>query len=214
MSDDLGYDRAQFREVVRHPRAHALVLAEYRLGEHAGVVGLRRLLDEIAPEAGLRRAMEIHYRDEQRHSALFTDWMQRLGASPALLPADVDGFFSRSPEAFAEQRRVLDQLPPEVRRIFFFAATNALERLAFTQFEIHLATLDRPEDVAALEEVMAEEKFHLSYVEAELARQEAGAHGPTVAVAREMARTLSADFETARREQTRQAIERMLGGAA
>jgi hypothetical protein len=209
--DVLPYDFRQFRDVVRHPEAHALVLGQYRLGEWAGVVALRRLLDELEPEARLRRAMEIHFRDEERHSALFTDWIQRLGITPAPLPAEIEGFFSRSPEDYREQRRLLGELPPAVRRVFIFAAINAIERLAYTQFETHLLALDRPGDVTALEGVMAEEKFHLSYVEAELERQEGGPLGPVVATAREQARSRFAEFQETRRAETRHAVERLLG---
>ena len=61
-------DRDGFREVVRHPTAHALVLGNYRLGEYAGVVALDRLLGEMRPEGKLHQAMSIHHRDEGRHS--------------------------------------------------------------------------------------------------------------------------------------------------
>jgi hypothetical protein len=210
----MPYDRSQFREVVRHPRAHAFVLGQYRLGEHAGVVALRRLLDEMEPEARLRRAMEIHHRDEGRHSRLFTDWMLRLGASPAPLPDDVEGFFSTSPEEFRQRRALLDQLPPPVRRIFVFAAINAIERLAYAQFENHLLALDRADDVANLESVMAEEKFHLNYVEAELERQQQGEHAALVGGALDTARARFAEFQAMRQDEARRAIERLLGAAA
>ena len=210
----MPYDRPEFREVVRHPRAHAFVLGQYRLGEHAGVVGLRRLLDEVEPDARLRRAMEIHHRDEDRHSRLFTDWMHRLGVTPPPLPDDVEAFFSTSPEEHRQRRAVLDQLPAPVRRIFVFAAINAIERLAYAQFETHLLALDRPEDVANLESVMAEERFHLNYVEAELARQQAGEHATLVGNALEIARARFAEFQSMRQQEARQAIERLLGAGA
>jgi hypothetical protein len=214
MSQTMRYDAPQFREVVRHPQAHAFVLGQYRLGEHAGVVALGRLLGELEPEARLRRAMEIHHRDEGRHSALFTGWMRRLGVEPAPLPSEVEAFFSRSPEEFQERRRLLEQLPAPVRRIFIFAAINAIERLAYAQFETHLLALERPDDVVALQGVMAEEKFHLSYVEAELDRQQCGEHGRTVAAALETARERFADFQAARQEEARAAIERLLGAGS
>jgi hypothetical protein len=205
------YDVPQFRDVVRHPRAHAHILAQYRVGEYAGVVGLRRLLAEVDPEAKLRRAMEIHYRDEARHTQVFGDWIRRLGVEPPALPEDVEGFFSRSPEEYREQRRILDALPAELRRIFVFAAINAIERLAYTQFETHLTALERPEDVAVLEGVMAEEKFHLNYVEAELERQLSGPHRDQVGPALDIARARFAEFQEARRDEARRAIEQLLG---
>jgi hypothetical protein len=134
MTSEFPLDGGGFREVVRHPEAHAVLLAQYRVGEHAGVVALR-----------------------------------------------------------------------------VFAALNAIERLAYTQFEHHLLALDRPEDVVALEGVMAEEKFHLSYVEAELERQAAGPHGAIVTTALEQARARFADFRQHREHETRAAIERVLG---
>jgi rubrerythrin len=206
-------ERDGFREVVRHPAAHAVILAQYRVGEHAGVVALKKLLGEIEPEAKLRRAMEIHHRDEARHSQLFGDWIRRLGLEPPPLPEDVEGFFATSPEEFREHRRVLDTLPPALRRIIVFAAINAIERLAYTQFEGHLLALERPEDVSALEGVMAEEKFHLSYVEAELDRQSGGPNGNVVTMALDQARARFAEFRQMRETETRQAIERLLGAS-
>jgi hypothetical protein len=214
MSQTMPYDAPQLREVVRHPQAHAFVLGQYRLGEHAGVVALGRLLGELEPEARIRRAMEIHHRDEERHSRLFTVWMRRLGVEPPPLPTEVEAFFSRSPEEFQERRRLLAELPAPVRRIFIFAAINAIERLAYAQFETHLLALERAEDVADLKGVMDEEKFHLSYVEAELDRQQRGEHGEAVASALETARARFADFQKARQEEARAAIERLLGAGA
>ncbi len=214
MIQAMPYDGPQFREVVRHPQAHAFVLGQYRIGEHAGVVALGRLLAELEPDAKLRRAMEIHHRDEDRHSRLFTDWIRRLGVEPSPLPTEVEGFFSRSPEEFQERRRLLAGLPAPVRRVFIFAAINAIERLAYTQFETHLLALDRPEDVTALEGVMVEEKFHLSYVEAELERQQRGEHADVVAGALEAARVRFADFQAARQAEARASIERLLGTGA
>jgi hypothetical protein len=207
----IPYDRADFRAVVRHPEAHAFVLGQYRIGEHAGVVALRRLLDELEPDTKLRRAMEIHHGDEARHSALFTGWIRRLGVEPAPLPDDVEAFFSRTPQEHAERRRLAAALPAPVRRIVVLAAINAIERLAYAQFENHLLALDRPEDVAALEGVMAEEKFHLNYVEAELERRRHGDEAGIVAAALDGARARFAEFQADRQAETRAAIERLLG---
>jgi hypothetical protein len=213
MNDEpLRLDASEFREVVRHPQAHAVVLGQYRIGEYAGVVALDRLLGELAPDAGLRRAMEIHRRDEARHTEVFTGWMQRLGVDPPVLPRDVEAYFATSEEEFRQQRALVDALPPDVRRIVVFAGINAVERLAWTQFETHLACLDRPFDVDQLRGVMTEEKFHLNYVEAELERQATGEHGAVVTMALDEARARFARFNEMRRQETRIAIERMLGG--
>ena len=111
-------DVAAFREVVRHPKAHAQILGQYRIGEYAGVVGLRQLLDEMEPEGTLREAMEIHYRDEERHSRVFTDWIYRLGVEPEPMPSELMGYFSNSPEEFRERRRLLEQLSPTERAAY------------------------------------------------------------------------------------------------
>jgi hypothetical protein len=207
-------DPAAFREIVRHPRAHAVILGQYRIGEYAGVVALRRLLGEMQPEGKLHEAMTIHHRDEARHSQVFTDWMRRLGVEPPPLPTEVEGYFSNSPEEYAEHRRVLEQLPPDMRRIIVFAGINAIERLAFAQFETHLGCLDRAEDVAELRSVMDEEKFHLSYVERELERQSRGDRAGFVTTALEQARAGFARFQETRRAETAKTIERLLGTGA
>lgn len=212
-ANTMPLDRDGFREVVRHPQAHALVLGNYRIGEYAGVVALRRLLDEMRPEGKLHQAMEIHYRDEERHSRLFTDWIARLDVTPAPLPANVEGYFANDPEEFRQQRQLLEQLPPDLRRIIIFAGINAIEKLAYNQFELHLGCLDRREDVAALQSVMDEEKFHLSYVEHELERQTKGDNAAFVAMALEQARARFAVFQQTRRAETMAALERLLGGA-
>ena len=210
-SSQFPLERDGFRELVRHPAAHAVLLGHYRLGEHAGVVALRRLLAEMDPEARLRRAMEIHYGDEARHSQLFGDWMRRLGVEPPALPDDLDGFFARDQEEFRQERKLLESLPADIRRIIVFCGINAIERLAYTQFEHHLLALDRAEDVSALEGVMQEEKFHLNYVEAELERLSAGPHAAIVATALEQSRARAEDFRAMREVQTRNEIARALG---
>ena len=207
-------DHAAFREVVRHPQAHALILQQYRIGEYAGVVGLKRLLGEMKPEGKLHRAMEIHYRDEERHSRVFTEWIYRLGVQPEPLPTEVEGYFSSSPEEFHRNREMLAQLPPEIRRIVTFAAINAVERLAYNQFETHLRCLDQPGDVETLEGVMAEEKFHLSYVEGELERVQKGENGEFVATALEQARARFAEFQEMKRRESGARLEKILGGGA
>ena len=93
---------------------------------------------------------------------------------------------------------------------------NAVERLAWTQFETHLTSLDDPGDVELLKSVMAEEKFHLNYVEAELERQSKNEHAAVVTAAVDESRTRFAQFNEMRRAETRELVERMLGagGAA
>ena len=207
-------DREGFREVVRHPQAHALILGNYRLGEYAGVVALDRLLGEMRPEGKLHQAMTIHLRDEERHSRVFTDWIERLGHVPQAFPANVEGFFANSPEELAQQRKLMETLPAEMRRILVFAGINAIERIAYDQFDLHLACLDRREDRELLQSVIDEEKFHLSYVEAELERQQTGPNAPFVTMALEQARLRFAEFQELRRRETRVVIERLLGAGA
>jgi rubrerythrin len=210
----IDVDLAGFREVVRHPQAHALILQQYRIGEYAGVVGLKRLLGEMQPEGNLHRAMEIHHRDEERHSKVFTDWIYRLGIEPEPMPTEVEAYFANSPEDFRRDRELLQQLPPDIRRIITFAAINAVERLAFNQFETHLRVLDRPEDREALERVMTEEKFHLSYVEHELDRAQQGENGAFVTIAVEQARERFAQFNEMKRRESGAALEKLLGAGA
>jgi rubrerythrin len=210
----IDIDLSGFREVVRHPQAHALILQQYRIGEYAGVVGLKRLLGEMKPEGNLHSAMEIHHRDEERHSKMFTDWIYRLGVEPEPMPTEVEAYFANSPEDFRRDRELLQQLPPETRRIITFAAINAVERLAFNQFETHLRVLDRRSDRQVLESVMAEEKFHLSYVEHELERAQRGENGGFVTVALEQARERFTQFSEMKRRQSGEALERLLGAGA
>jgi rubrerythrin len=207
-------DRDGFREVVRHPQAHALVLGNYRLGEYAGVVALDRLLGEMRPEGKLHQAMTIHHRDEERHSRVFTDWIERLGYVPDPFPTNVEGFFANSPEEFAAQRQLVEQLPPALRRIIVFAGINAIERLAYNQFDVHLSCLDRREDREVLQSVIDEEKFHLTYVENELERQATGEQGAFVTTALEQAKARFAVFQQMRRAETMEALQRLLGAGA
>lgn len=214
VNDGPRLDLSQFHEVVRHPKAHASVLAQYRIGEYAGVVALDRLLGELEPDARLRRAMEIHRRDEARHTAVFTEWMRRLGVEPPVLPSDVEAYFSTSEEEHRQQRALVDALPADIRRIVIFAGINAVERLAWNQFAIHLACLDSPDDRELLQSVIVEEKFHLNYVEAELERQQKGEHAAIVTAALDESRKRFMRFDELRRNETRAAIEQLLGGGA
>ena len=206
-------DRNEFREVVRHPQAHAVVLGQYRIGEYAGVVGLRRLLGEMQPEGKLHQAMTIHFQDEGRHSEVFTDWIARLDVTPEPLPTDVEGYFSSSPEEFAQQRQLMDSLPPEIRRIIVFAGINVIERGAYNQFETHLGCLDQKSDRDELERVMREERFHLSYVDHELERQAQGPLGNVITTALEQAHLRFQQFREARQQDAHTAIKRILGGS-
>jgi rubrerythrin len=214
IENSIDVDLSGFREVVRHPQAHALILQQYRIGEYAGVVGLKRLLGEMKPEGNLHRAMEIHHRDEERHSQVFTNWIYRLGVEPEPMPTEVEAYFANSPEDFRRNRELLQQLPPDIRRIVTFAAINAVERLAYNQFETHLRVLDRPEDREALGGVMAEEKFHLSYVENELGRAQKGDNGAFVTLAVEQARERFAQFNEMKRRESGAALEKLLGAGA
>src|SRR5262249_49289611 len=119
-----------------------------------------------------------------------------------------------SREESRRNREMMAQLPPDIRRIITFAAINAVERLAYNQFEAHLRCLDRPEDIETLESVMAEEKFHLSYVEGELERAEKGENGEVVTMALEQARTRFAEFQEMKRRESRAALQTILGGGA
>lgn len=210
--NSVDYDRQQFREVVRNPRAHAQILGLYRVGEYAGVVGLKRLLGEMQPEGKLHQAMTIHFQDEGRHSEVFTDWIARIGETPQQLPTEVEGYFSTSPEEFAQQRKIIDSLPPEMRRIVVFAGINVIERGAYNQFETHLMCLDRKSDRDELEQVMREERFHLTYVEHELERQSKGENAAFVTMALEQSRIGFEKFRELRAAQVSEAIERALGG--
>ncbi len=59
---------------------------------------------------------------------------------------------------------------------------------------------------------MAEEKFHLSYVEGELDRQMKGENGAFITMALDTAKGRFAEFSDTRRKQSRDAIERLMGG--
>ena len=61
---------------------------------------------------------------------------------------------------------------------------------------------------------MAEEKFHLSYVEHELGRAQGTEHGAFVATAVEQARARFAEFSENRRRESGAALEKLLGGGA
>jgi AcrR family transcriptional regulator len=68
-----------------------------------------------------------------------------VSASPAPLPEDVEGFFSTESRGVPRAARAARAAAAAVRRIFVFAAINAIERLAYAQFENHLLALDVPE---------------------------------------------------------------------
>src|SRR5262249_50451619 len=165
-------------------------------------------------EARLPGARETRQGDEERNSRVSPDWIYRLGVQPEPMPAEVEAYFANSPEEFRRNREMMAQLPPDIRRIITFAAINAVERLAYNQFETHLRCLDRPEDIETLQSVMAEEKFHLSYVEGELERAEKSENAEVVTMALEQARTRFAEFQEMKRHESGAALEKILGGGA
>jgi hypothetical protein len=101
-----------------------------------------------------------------------------------------------------------------MRRIVVFAGINAIERLAYNQFDVHLSCLDGKEDRDVLQSVIDEEKFHLTYVENELERQSKGENGAFVTMCLEQAKARFAIFQQTRRAETATALERLLGAGA
>jgi hypothetical protein len=61
---------------------------------------------------------------------------------------------------------------------------------------------------------MAEEKFHLSYVEGELEHAEKGENGEVVTMALEQARTRFAEFQEMKRSESGAKLEKILGSGA
>jgi hypothetical protein len=177
-------DADVLRAIVHQPDLHARLLERYRLGAWACVVSLTRLLAELPAGTPLHTAMTVHTRDEERHARLFEDWIRRLGVEPAPLPNDVDACLAGD----AADRARLARLPSELRRIAVLADVNALERATFAELDAHAHALDRAEDREALARVVAEERFHLSYVEHELGRQLGGVHAAFATLAIEQAR--------------------------
>ena len=101
-----------------------------------------------------------------------------------------------------------------MRRIVVFAGINAIERLAYNQFDVHLSCLDRREDREVLQSVIDEEKFHLSYVENELERQMQGENGAFVTMCLDQAKARFEIFQQTRRAETIAALDRLLGAGA
>jgi hypothetical protein len=88
-------DREGFREVVRHPTAHSLVLGNYRLGEYAGVVALD-LLGEMRP--GGKEVMLDPSPTRAATRGATSAWRD-AGATPKNA--------ANSPEEFAAQRQLV-----------------------------------------------------------------------------------------------------------
>ena len=140
------------------------------------MVGLKRLLGEMQPRG--QAASRDGDPSPRRGAALAG--VHRLDLSPRRasrepMPTEVEAYFANSPEEFRRNRELLEQLPPDIRRIVTFAGDQRRSSGSpTTSSRPTCACLDRPRGRETLESVMAEEKFHLSYVEHELERRAAG----------------------------------------
>jgi len=136
------------------------LLSFYRVSEIAGAMFFGRLSRSLQP-GPIQVDMTKHFADEARHAALWTSCITELGAEPMQLN-----------NAYQDQYLSAAGMPANLMEVL--AITQVFEQRVLRQYSHHLAMPDLPKPVRrTLLDIMADEKWHISWIRRELGKMEA-----------------------------------------
>jgi bacterioferritin (cytochrome b1) len=163
-----------FRQIVGNAWLHTSILKHYRYLDGMGAEKLRKVAG-LLQDVALKRKVESHLRDEEKHAALFAQRIMELGGSPTFTTAELEVSFLRGFESHdfgLSEARLGEDRCLDMREIStFFVLLKAEEEQGLKFFLAHLQVLDHdPRTRQLLEEVISDEHRHVAYLTEELER--------------------------------------------
>jgi rubrerythrin len=157
-----------FREIVSNPKLHIFMLKHYHYLDGYAAERLKKVV-KLLHDAELQAKVERHVADEAKHAAYFQQRVEELGGSIALTPDETRlGFLNRfnSHGLGIRDERLDKEKFLDVREIItFFVLLKAEEEFGLKFFLGHLQGSDQdPRTRAMLEEIVEDEKRHVSYI--------------------------------------------------
>jgi bacterioferritin (cytochrome b1) len=133
------------------------ILSFYRVSEIGGAMFFGRLSRSLQP-GPIQVDMTKHFADEARHAALWTNCIAELGQEPMRLS-----------NAYQDQYLSAAGMPANLMEVL--AITQVFEQRVLRQYSHHLAMPNLPEPVRrTLIDIMADEKWHISWIRRELGK--------------------------------------------
>jgi rubrerythrin len=157
-----------FREIVSNPKLHIFMMKHYHYLDGYAAERLKKVV-KLLQDVELQAKVERHVVDEVKHAAYFKQRVEELGGSIALTPEETRlGFLNRfnSHGLGISDARLDEEKPLDIREIItFFVLLKAEEEFGLKFFLGHLQGADQdPRTRAMLEEIVEDEKRHVSYI--------------------------------------------------
>jgi bacterioferritin (cytochrome b1) len=158
-----------FREVVSNPQLHIFMLKHYHYLDGYAANRLQKVV-KLLTDADLQKKVERHVADEDKHAAYFKQRVIELGGSPTLTEAELNlGFLNRFNShglGISDARLDEDKFLDNREIITFFVLLKAEEEFGLKFFLGHLRGSDADTRTKRmLEEIVEDEKRHVSYIE-------------------------------------------------
>jgi bacterioferritin (cytochrome b1) len=157
-----------FREIVSNPKLHMFMMKHYHYLDGYAAERLKKVV-KLVQDPELQAKVERHVVDEVKHATYFKQRVEELGGSIALTPDETRlGFLDRfnSHGLGISDERLDENKFLDVREIItFFVLLQAEEEFGLKFFLGHLAGSDQdPRTKTMLEEIVEDEKRHVSYI--------------------------------------------------
>lgn len=159
---------AFFREVVGNPQLHIFMLKHYHYLDGYAATRLQKVVKRLS-DVELRKKVERHVLEEDKHAAFFKQRVIELGGSPILTEAELSfGFLNRFNShglGISDERLDEDKFLDSREIITFFVLLKAEEEFGLKFFLGHLQGSDGdPRTKQMLEEIVEDEKRHVFYI--------------------------------------------------
>jgi len=141
------------------PENDLWILSFYRASEITGALFFGRLARSLKPN-DIQRDLTKHFCDEACHAWYWTECIERLNAKPLKLPN-------------AYQDKYLEAAGIPVNMMEVLAVTQVFEQRVISQYSIHRQVPGlQPEIKETIERIMRDERWHIEWVGAALAKME------------------------------------------